>query len=83
MPPITNDDQKRERVITREYRNRRVGDFLKELDLTEGRNTGFPKIYNSLRHNGSPAPEFEADAMNRYLWQQFMFTKLFYRLIQT
>lgn len=66
MPPITNDDLKRERVITREYRNRRVGDFLKELDLTEGRNTGFPKIYNSLRHNGSPAPEFETDATNRY-----------------
>jgi len=34
--------------------------------LTESRNTGFPKIYNSLRHNGSPAPEFETDATNRY-----------------
>ena len=54
------------RVRSREYRNRRVGDFLKELDLTEGRNTGFPKIYGSLRRNGSPAPEFETDETNRY-----------------
>ena len=66
MPPITNADLKKERVMTREYRNRRVGDFLKELDLTEGRNTGFPKIYNALRHNGSPAPQFETSEDNRY-----------------
>ena len=26
-------------LTSRQYRNRRVGDFLKELDLTEGRNT--------------------------------------------
>lgn len=66
MPPITNADLKKERVMTREYRNRRVGDFLKELDLTEGRNTGLPKIYRSLRDNGSPAPEFETSEDNRY-----------------
>lgn len=66
MPPVTNTDLKQERVRSRQYRNRRVGDFLKELDLTEGRNTGFPKIYASLRNNGSPAPEFETDDTNRY-----------------
>lgn len=66
MPPVTNSDLKQERVRSRQYRNRRVGDFLKELDLTEGRNTGFPKIYGSLRKNGSPAPEFETDDTNRY-----------------
>ena len=38
----------------------------KELDLTEGRNTGFPKIYRSMRTNGSPMPLFETDAENRY-----------------
>lgn len=32
------------RVSNRRYRNRRIGDFLKELHLTEGRNTGFKKI---------------------------------------
>jgi len=29
---------------TRRYRNRRIGEFLKELSLTEGRGTGVPKM---------------------------------------
>ena len=49
-----------------EYRNRKLGDYLKELDLTEGRGTGFPIIYNSLEANGSPAPIFETDADRNY-----------------
>ncbi len=49
------------RIIAREYRNRRIGDFLKELKLTEGRGTGFPTIYNALETNGSPDPKFETD----------------------
>src|SRR5690606_15110522 len=51
------------RIIAREYRNRRIGDFLKELNLTEVRGTGFPAIYGALEANGSPEPSFEtADA---------------------
>lgn len=34
------------------YRNRRIGDFLKELHLIEGRNTGFPTALNALVANG-------------------------------
>ena len=49
------------RIVSREYRNRRIGDFLKELKLTEGRGTGFPTIYNAMANNGSPAPVFETD----------------------
>lgn len=30
-------------VVCRRYRNRRIGEFLKELELTEGRSTGIPK----------------------------------------
>lgn len=30
--------------MNRRYRNLRIGEFLKELDLTEGRATGIPKI---------------------------------------
>ena len=66
MPPVRAADLKKERVTSRQYRNRRVGDFLKELDLTEGRNTGFPKIYASMRKNGSPMPVFETDETNSY-----------------
>jgi hypothetical protein len=32
-----------ERIIARRYPNRRIGDFLKELEVTEGRSTGIPK----------------------------------------
>ena len=39
---------------SRRYRNRRLGDFLKELDLTEGRSTGVPTIQTKLAENGSP-----------------------------
>lgn len=34
---------------------------MKEMHLTEGRNTGFRKILNALERNGSPALIFETD----------------------
>lgn len=34
---------------------------LKELDLTEGRSTGIPKILRVMQANGSPVPAFETD----------------------
>lgn len=58
---VTMDGLKNYRAYNRRYRNRRIGEFLKELRLTEGRNTGFRKIKNSLEHNGSPLPIFETD----------------------
>ena len=44
---------------SRRYQNRRLGDFLKELDLTEGRSTGVPTIQAKLAENGSPRAIFE------------------------
>ena len=58
---ISMDGLKKYRVFNRRYRNRRIGDFLKEMHLTEGRNTGFGKILRSLKKNGSPKPLFETD----------------------
>jgi ATP-dependent DNA helicase RecG len=49
------------RPVARRYRNRRIGEFLKELELTEGRNTGIPTILQVMRRNGSPEPRFETD----------------------
>ncbi|CAN5572331.1 hypothetical protein BH10PSE18_BH10PSE18_32860 [soil metagenome] len=49
------------RAVSRRYRNRRIGEFLKELDLTEGRATGVPKILKVMDRNGSPPPVFESD----------------------
>lgn len=53
--------KKGQRMVSRYYRNRRLGEFLKELSLTEGRNTGIPTIQRELAHNGSPAATFETD----------------------
>ena len=54
-------DLKQGKAVSRRYRNRRIGEFLKELDLTEGRATGIPKILASMKANGSPTPRFETD----------------------
>jgi ATP-dependent DNA helicase RecG len=48
------------------HRNRLIGNFLKELRLAEGRNTGIPKIQKTMRENGSPAPIFDFDAERTY-----------------
>ena len=63
---VTIEGLKNYRVSNRRYRNRRIGDFLKELHLTEGRNTGFKKIFDALEANGSPKPEFETDDARSY-----------------
>lgn len=55
------DDLRAGRLSWRPYLNRRIGEFLKELKLTEGRGTGIPKIMRAMRANGSPMPEFETN----------------------
>lgn len=66
MPPINQAMLKKQRVVARDYRNRKIGGFLKELKLTEGRGTGLPIIHKSLEENGSPPPIFETDENNAY-----------------
>ena len=51
---------------SRRYRNRRLGEFLKELDLTEGRATGIPTIQDELRKNGSSKATIETDDDRTY-----------------
>ena len=58
---VTIEGVKNYRVSNRRYRNRRIGDFLKEQHLAKGRNKGFKKIIDALEANGSPKPEFETD----------------------
>jgi ATP-dependent DNA helicase RecG len=67
IPPVGAQIMKRqERIVARDYRNRRIGDFLKELELTEGRATGFPTIYKAMEQNGSPTPIFDTDDESTY-----------------
>ena len=64
---ITDEDIKNRRMVSRRYRNRRIGDFLKELKLVEGRNTGIPTILRAMEVNGSKPPVFETDEDRTYL----------------
>lgn len=53
VPPVPN-------------RNRRIGEFLKDLRLAEARGTGIPKIRRKMIENGSPEPVFEFDEGRSY-----------------
>lgn len=53
-------------LYSRRYRNNRLGDFLKELGLTEGRCTGIPTMQQALERNGSPRATFETDDERSY-----------------
>ncbi len=63
---ISDDDLRNRHLVTRRYRNRRIGEFLKELGLAEGRNTGIPTMIRSMSENGSDLPVFETDADRSY-----------------
>ncbi len=58
--------QKAKSLKARRYRNRRLGDFLKELELSEGRATGIPTIQDELRKNGSLPARIETDENRTY-----------------
>lgn len=51
----------------RKYRNRRIGELFKEIDLSEKQGTGIPKMLRELKRNGSPKPEFDMDTDRTYL----------------
>ena len=74
---VTQEGLKQYKVSNRRYRNRRIGDILKELHLTEGRNTGFGKILSALEENGSPKPEFETDEGHNYFITRLFIHKAF------
>lgn len=63
---ISDEDIRNRHMISRRYRNRRIGDFLKELKLIEGRNTGIPTILRAMQQNGSKPPVFETDIERTY-----------------
>ena len=63
---ISDDDLENRVLISSRYRNRRIGDFLKELKMVEGRNTGVPLIVSSMKNNGSDLPIFRTDEDRSY-----------------
>lgn len=63
---ISDEDLVNRVLISSRYRNRRIGDFLKELKMVEGRNTGVPLIIHAMKQNGSDLPEFISDEARTY-----------------
>lgn len=55
------------KVRARRYRNPKIGEFFKEIDLSEKKSTGISKILRELKRNGSPPPDFETDADRTYM----------------
>ena len=47
-------------------RNRRIGEFLKELGLAEGRLSGLRKVFQAMEANGSQPPRFDFDEQRTY-----------------
>ena len=59
-------DIKRLCLVSKGDRSRRIGEFLKELDLAEARNTGYPVILGATKTNGSPKPILETNIHRDY-----------------
>lgn len=74
---ISIEDINNHNISSKIYRNRRIGDFLKELKLIEGRNTGFPRIYDSLNNNESDDLQIDMDYDRRYVSITVNINKLF------
>ncbi|MEO0042953.1 MAG: hypothetical protein RL329_2401 [Bacteroidota bacterium] len=64
-PSVRQADFDKGIIRARRNRNRRIGEFLKELKLTEGRGTGIPTINRVLLDNGSAKPIFDTDGTDR------------------
>jgi ATP-dependent DNA helicase RecG len=65
-PSVRLEELRAGRASPRRTRNRRIGDVLTELHLTERRGAGIPKILRAMRENGSPPPIFEFDEDRLY-----------------
>jgi len=68
---IRDQDIHKLKFLARRYRNRRIGEFLKELDMTEGRGTGIPKMLKAVEQNQSPLPVFHTDEDRSYFTVEF------------
>jgi ATP-dependent DNA helicase RecG len=66
VPGIQMDHLRECKIPPVPARNRRIGEFLKDLRLAEGRGTGIPKIQRKMSENGSPLARFDFDPDRTY-----------------
>ncbi len=79
---IRKKDMLEFRFLSRRYRNRRVGEFLKELEMTEGRGTGIPKMLRAIQANGSPMPVFHTDDDRTYFLVELSIHPVFAKVLK-
>jgi len=61
LPPIDESALVQLKITARNYRNLKLGDWLKNLRLAEKYATGIPTVVNALAVNGSPKPVLSTD----------------------
>ena len=66
LPPIDEQSLLNLKITARNYRNIKLGDWLKNLHLAEKYATGIPTIVSSLEMNGSPKPFFSTDEVRSH-----------------
>lgn len=71
LSPIGRGTLRSTKIVSRRYRNRRIGEFFKELDMTEGRCTGVPTIHAAMKRNGSPRAKFKTDELRLWFRVEF------------
>jgi len=76
-PSISDEDLSVFRLMAAHNRNRRIGEFLKEVKMIEGRNTGIPTMVAALRRNESDPPLFQTDDERSYFQVTFKINRLF------
>ncbi|MFC0514697.1 RNA-binding domain-containing protein [Mucilaginibacter angelicae] len=62
LPPIDENALAALKITARNYRNVKLGDWLKNIKLAEKFATGIPTIVDALYDNGSPRPLLSTDA---------------------
>lgn len=64
---ITDQNIKQNIYISRRYKNKRIAEFLRDLNLIEAKNTGIPKAIRAMEKNSSPKLLFETNIERDYL----------------
>lgn len=59
-----------------------MGEFLKELEMTEGRGTGIPKMLREIEKNGSPKPIFHTDDDRTFFMAEFPVHPVFVKAVK-
>ncbi|XP_028404282.1 uncharacterized protein LOC114526934 [Dendronephthya gigantea] len=60
-PSLKEEDFTKGSVPPVQARNRRIGEFLRDLCLAEARNTGIQTIFRTMENNENPIPKFDFD----------------------